>query len=168
MNNQVKLKKGDWVVMHTCGEATDPDNYGKLWRCKTDEYTKGQGVYEQNLVFLEGFSGCFSTEFLQKVNLPDIPPVPTIGCSECDYKGYFEYETGVVDEGTQIKEIAKEPCDCVIDRIPTIKPGDKVRHEMHGYGTAHVTFKDSKNVLVAFNKCQHAVIVSAEELEVVE
>ena len=78
MNNLVKLKKGDWVVMHTCGEATDPDNYGKLWRCETDEYTRGQGVYEQNLVFLEGFSGCFLTDFLQKVNLPDTTPVPTI------------------------------------------------------------------------------------------
>ncbi|MCM3492868.1 hypothetical protein M4D52_05360 [Paenibacillus lactis] len=58
---------------------------------------------------------------------PDTPPVPTIGCSECEYKGYFEYETGVVDEGAQIKEIAKEPCDCVIDRVPTIKPLD-TRH----------------------------------------
>lgn len=60
------LKKGDIVVMHTCGEA---EHYkGKLWKCKTDEYTQGEGVYKQNLVFLEGFSGYFATKYLQKVD----------------------------------------------------------------------------------------------------
>jgi hypothetical protein len=73
--------------------------------------------------------------------LVDAHSVPTIGCSKCDYKGYFEYETGVVDEGTQIKEIAKEPCDCVIDPVPTIKPGDKVRHV--GSGTHGIAVETS-------------------------
>lgn len=64
------LKKGDLVVMHTCIEARNPKNYGKIWTCRSDEYNQGKGVYEQNLVFLEGFSGCFLTDYLQKVNLP--------------------------------------------------------------------------------------------------
>lgn len=61
------LKKGDTVVMHTCGEAEHYE--GQLWICRTDEYTQGESIYKQNLVFLEGFSGCFATKYLQKVNL---------------------------------------------------------------------------------------------------
>lgn len=61
------LKQGDKVVMHTCIESEKYN--GRVWTCRTDEYTRGEGVYKQNLVFLEGFSGSFSTEFLQKVNI---------------------------------------------------------------------------------------------------
>lgn len=61
------LKKDDVVVMHTCGEAEHYD--GKLWICKADEFTKGEGIYKENLVFLEGFSGSFSTKYLQKVDV---------------------------------------------------------------------------------------------------
>ncbi|AYB39696.1 hypothetical protein [Brevibacillus laterosporus] len=61
------LKKGDLVVMHTCIEAQNPNNYGKIWTCKTDAFrSKG---HDYCSIFLEGFSGSFSTEFLQKVNL---------------------------------------------------------------------------------------------------
>lgn len=63
-----KLKKGDRVVMHTCGEAES--HQGKIWTCKTDQFTRGTGVYEQDSVFLEGYSGSFAPEFLQKVILP--------------------------------------------------------------------------------------------------
>ena len=63
------LKKGDKVVMHTCMEAKNPKNDGKIWTCRIDEYTQGEGVYKQNLIFLEGLSGSFSTEYLQKVIL---------------------------------------------------------------------------------------------------
>lgn len=66
------LKKGEKVVMHTCGEAEQYD--GKIWTCKTDEYEKGESVYKQRLVFLEGFSGCFAVEFLQKVNQEENKP----------------------------------------------------------------------------------------------
>lgn len=90
MNNQVKLKKGDWVVMHTCIEATDPNNYGKLWQCKTDQFTRGKGVYAQDSVFLEGYSGSFAPEFLQKVNLPDTPPVPYVKEGQADLFEYIE------------------------------------------------------------------------------
>lgn len=63
-----KLKKGDKVVMHTCGEAKTAA--GKIWTCKTDQFTRGTGVYEQDSVFLEGYSGSFAPEFLQMVILP--------------------------------------------------------------------------------------------------
>lgn len=63
------LKKGDLVVMHTCIEARNPKYYGKLWRCKTDEFSRGEGVYEQHSVFLEGFRGSFAAEYLQKVDI---------------------------------------------------------------------------------------------------
>ncbi|WP_313903375.1 hypothetical protein, partial [Paenibacillus alvei] len=65
------LKKGDMVVMHTCVEARNPKNYGKVWRCKTDQFSRGTGVYEQHSVFLEGFTGSFAAEYLQKVDIPD-------------------------------------------------------------------------------------------------
>ncbi len=63
------LKKGDKVVMHTCGEAEHYD--GRIWTCRTDEEVryKGQGVLEQRLVFLEDFSGSFDANCLQKVNV---------------------------------------------------------------------------------------------------
>ncbi|WP_181219545.1 hypothetical protein [Bacillus subtilis] len=58
------LKKGDHVVMHTCGEAEHYD--GRIWHCTSDEFTDRAG---QQVVFLEGFSGCFLAEFLQRVDV---------------------------------------------------------------------------------------------------
>ncbi|BFH11147.1 hypothetical protein P4K96_29095 [Bacillus cereus] len=66
------LKKGDFVVMHTCVEAQIPMCYGKIWRCKTDQFSRGKGVYEQHSVFLDGFTGSFAVEYLQKVNLDEL------------------------------------------------------------------------------------------------
>ena len=63
------LKKGDLVVMHTCGEAEHPDKNGRIWRCSSDEWTKGKGVYEQHLVNLESYSGPFLAKYLRKVNI---------------------------------------------------------------------------------------------------
>ncbi|MEK5142562.1 hypothetical protein [Paenibacillus sp. FSL M7-0134] len=62
-----KLQKGDQVVMHTCMEHDHPDNFGKIWTCRSDEFQhKG---HDYGSIFLEGFSGSFSTEFLQKVDV---------------------------------------------------------------------------------------------------
>ncbi|WMT42820.1 hypothetical protein RE628_11335 [Paenibacillus sp. D2_2] len=62
-----KLKKGDLVVMHTCMEHDHPDNFGKIWTCRSDEFQhKG---HDYGSIFLDGFSGSFSTEFLQKVKI---------------------------------------------------------------------------------------------------
>lgn len=63
------LKKGELVVMHTCVEARNPKYEGKIWTCKTDQFTRGEGVYAQDSIFLEGFTGSFAPEFLQRVNV---------------------------------------------------------------------------------------------------
>jgi hypothetical protein len=60
-----KLKKGDKVVMHTCMEA--PYHHGRIWTCDTDEFETNGRKY--GLVFLEGFSGSFATEYLQYVDV---------------------------------------------------------------------------------------------------
>lgn len=62
-NRTSTFKKGDAVIMHTCGEA---DYYaGMRWICRTDSYKDRAG---QDVVFLEGFSGSFSAKFLKKVS----------------------------------------------------------------------------------------------------
>lgn len=48
------LKTGDIVVVHTCGEAEHYE--GKLWKCRTDEFTS---TSLSEVVFLEDFSGYF-------------------------------------------------------------------------------------------------------------
>ncbi|WP_367912505.1 hypothetical protein [Bacillus pumilus] len=60
-----KFKKGDLVVMHSCMEAEL--NEGRVWKCADDEFNPSAPA-----VFLEGFSGHFATEFLQKVDVPVI------------------------------------------------------------------------------------------------
>ena len=65
-NKTSTFKKGDTVVMHSCGEANIPKYAGKIWTCRTDSYLdKGQ----QEVVFLEGFSCCFYAKYLQRVTL---------------------------------------------------------------------------------------------------
>jgi len=64
-NKTITFSKGDKVVMHTCGEADFPKYKGKIWTCLTDSYLD-RGKSES--VFLEGFSGAFSTKFLQIIN----------------------------------------------------------------------------------------------------
>ncbi|MGG3803144.1 hypothetical protein [Metabacillus fastidiosus] len=62
------LKKGDKVVMHTCVEA---EHYnGRIWTCRTDEF-KHHPNHEYTVIMLEGFSGSFQTEYLQKVDLTE-------------------------------------------------------------------------------------------------
>lgn len=63
----VSLKKGDKVVMHTCIESRLEKNFGKVWICRTDE--SEVSWTRPNVVWLEGYAGAFSTEFLQKVNI---------------------------------------------------------------------------------------------------
>lgn len=63
-NKTATFEKGEKVVMHTCGEASF--YRGKIWECQTDSYKNRGG---SDVVFLKGFSGCFSAKFLQKVQL---------------------------------------------------------------------------------------------------
>ncbi|KMK77611.1 hypothetical protein [Alkalihalobacillus pseudalcaliphilus] len=60
------LKKGDKVVMHTCIEAESND--GTIWTCKTDQF-KHHPNHDYTVVMLEGYSGSFHTEYLQKVTI---------------------------------------------------------------------------------------------------
>lgn len=63
--SEIKLKKGDKVVMHTCIESKGK-NFGKVWTCETDSFRCEAGI---EVVYLEGFSGFFSTLYLQPVDL---------------------------------------------------------------------------------------------------
>lgn len=58
------FKDGDKVVMHTCLEATFEKNKDKVWTCQGDSFIARSGV---EVVFLEGYRGYFSAEFLRKV-----------------------------------------------------------------------------------------------------
>ncbi|WP_088832617.1 hypothetical protein [Paenibacillus tyrfis] len=64
------LKKGDAVVMHTCMEARNPKYAGRVWTCKSDAFRPKGHDYDS--IFLEGFSGSFSAEYLVKVSLPNM------------------------------------------------------------------------------------------------
>lgn len=67
-NNQLltdDLRRGDAVIMIGCGEAEA--HSGKVWYCRTDEFSQGAGELREGLVFLEGYSGSFKTRFLQKI-----------------------------------------------------------------------------------------------------
>lgn len=57
-----ELKKGDKVVMHTCGEAEHHN--GRIWECRSDE----QEMCGSKVIFLNQFSGAFACDFLQKVD----------------------------------------------------------------------------------------------------
>lgn len=60
-NKTATFNKGDRVVMHSCAE----DSFYKdtIWTCETDSFLdKGK----EEVVFLEFFSGCFSTQFLKR------------------------------------------------------------------------------------------------------
>ncbi len=60
------FKKGDKVVMHTCGEAKYYN--GIVWTCSGDSYENNGG----ESVFLENFSGHFYCQYLQLVDTSDI------------------------------------------------------------------------------------------------
>ncbi|PXW06481.1 hypothetical protein C8D70_12513 [Chryseobacterium sp. CBTAP 102] len=59
------LKKNDRVVMHSCYEAT-LDEFKKIWKCSTNSYIDKSG---EEVVFLDGFSGCFLVKYLQPVSV---------------------------------------------------------------------------------------------------
>lgn len=60
--NSNTFKKGEKVIMEGCYEATFPENKNKIWTCQTDSYIDKGG---QDVVFLEGFSGCFACKYLK-------------------------------------------------------------------------------------------------------
>lgn len=58
-NKTNTLKKGDIVLMHTCGESEIYKQ--KYWECKTDSYMDKSG---QEAVFINGIVGSFLCKFL--------------------------------------------------------------------------------------------------------
>lgn len=85
------LKKGDKVVMHTCGEA---EHYnGKIWVCRTDEQ-KLHEKHDYTVVWLHGFSGCFATEYLQKVELPSDEELERLRAVEQAYQALLSATAG--------------------------------------------------------------------------
>lgn len=64
MAKSLNLKKGDTVMMHTCIEARKREFKEKVWVCSSDSYIAPSG---HEMVFLEGFSGSFWTNYLNVV-----------------------------------------------------------------------------------------------------
>lgn len=60
-NKTATFNKGDRVVMHSCAEACFYKD--TIWTCETDSFLSN-GKHE--VVFLEFFSGYFSTQFLKR------------------------------------------------------------------------------------------------------
>jgi len=59
------FKKGDKVTMHTCYESTFEEYKDKVFICQTDSFLD-RGKEEEEVVFLEDFSGCFSAKYLKQ------------------------------------------------------------------------------------------------------
>ncbi|WP_312118292.1 hypothetical protein [Brevibacillus reuszeri] len=59
------LKNGDQVVMHTCMEAKNPKYAGKIWTVSSEHEWELCGSM---VVMLEGFSGAFASQYLQKLD----------------------------------------------------------------------------------------------------
>ena len=85
------LNKGDKVVMHTCMEAEFHE--GIVWNVSYEEFTR-KGYGQHSIVFLEGFSGSFSTEYLRKVD----PSEETVECIFCESQVLVESNGYVPDE----------------------------------------------------------------------
>ena len=108
--SEIKLKKGDKVVMHTCLESKGK-NLGKVWTCHTDSFKCDAGI---EVVFLEGFSGFFYTKFLQPIKLDSF-------CNE----RINSLEASLLDVSTQatkhIKELEQENTELKKWKEDTIK-----------------------------------------------
>lgn len=64
-NKTATLKKGDKVVMCGCYEAIFEEYKDKVWTCQTNSYTDRAN---REVVFLDGYSGCFAVQYLNPVN----------------------------------------------------------------------------------------------------
>lgn len=102
------FKKGDFVVMHSCGEANFPQNKGVVWECETDSFISS-GCEK---VFLKGFSGSFSTKYLTLCK----PSTPLQKEEYCNFFLFFRSNgerllgltiEGLVNEYLKSKELDK-------------------------------------------------------------
>jgi hypothetical protein len=65
------LKVGDEVVMHTCIEAKNQKYHGMVWKVTSSPWM----LCGSEVVMLEGFSGGFATQYLQKIRVNPIAKV---------------------------------------------------------------------------------------------
>jgi len=63
------FQDGDYVVMHSCGEADFEQYKGKIWTCRGSSFISRS---KAEVVFLNGFSGSFICRYLQSVNIGSI------------------------------------------------------------------------------------------------
>lgn len=95
MQNKLHFKAGDKVKMINCIEAKIYKN--TIWTCLTDSYIDKSN---DEVVFLDGFSGCFLVKYLQKQTLPKFL-YEDEGRIKIGYIG----DTDVTDEWNEFKEI---------------------------------------------------------------
>ncbi|UAY56250.1 hypothetical protein [Arachidicoccus terrestris] len=99
------LKIGDQVIMEGCAESTLPKYKNRIWTCQTDSYIDKCG---QEVVFLDGFSGCFLCDYLKPVAQIDAIGLISSERAKQISKGYTpEHDAGYTDEtGCRFDSIA--------------------------------------------------------------
>lgn len=113
------IKKGDKLKMVTCIEA---DTYkDRIWIARTDEFNSDAGYA---VVFLEGFSGYFACEFLEKVEktMMDYQDVLVKECKYCPFN--YENETCTVGAGQNLigerRDKKNFPKFCLLKHKPVL------------------------------------------------
>jgi hypothetical protein len=101
------LKKGDKVVMHTCGEAEHYE--GQIWNVTSNEWE----LCGSKVVMLKGFSGAFSCEYLQKIDLLGIHTF----VNEAKENIQLALETTRIDDHDEALEVAIDCLNCVLMEI---------------------------------------------------
>lgn len=133
------LKKGDLVVMHTCMEADNPKNEGKIWTCKSDEF-KHHPSHDYTVIMLEGFSGSFATKYLQRINLDS-----EVVQLENKIKG-LESSLKMYKEENDTYETSAYIDDFMYELIPDRKGEIPVLIKVHGIEhTLGITEKDARS-----------------------
>lgn len=121
MSKTKSLKQGDYVVMHSCIEAESENNYGRVWRCKSDQWAEGESGHEKCFVQLQDWKGPFLREYLQEVNLNEnsteaeeiLELRRKLHESQNDR---FEYEESAAEHQAEASRLARE-LDWYADRV---------------------------------------------------
>lgn len=107
------LKRGNFVVMHSCTEAESSDNYGRIWRCKSDQWSEGESGHEKCFVQLEDWNGPFLRDHLQEVKLTESCVETTEELLELRRKlqesqnARFEYEESAAEHQAEASRLAR-------------------------------------------------------------
>lgn len=177
-----KLKKGDRVVMHTCIEAEV--HGGRIWTCSGDQFTRGTGALAQDSIFLEGFSGSFAPEFLQKVILPSEDEHVLAALEEAQQQNmrWKEAITGLMMADTDVQKELAEAQQTIAEQHDHIKTQDEIitgysqtiarqREALNGvfdqgYEALNVSYPTSKHEIAIRSMTKSAMLaIQAEEGE---